>query len=453
METANLFLENTILLLAVLLFLAVLPRALRQEKKTELDRAVERFEKEELKGSSKEKPHEDKNRQQKPIALKDGSLAYPKENLPATQKVEDGGIPPFPAQEGEEDERVRIVKAGVPISHFETAEPPKKKKVKLIKQEFSIAPDKNKVHSKKTQPEQTKVNQNKTLATGENPSPSEDFPSLPIENDPETKDTWIEAEIPGLTVEPPPTEEKKVEDIPVFNAFPKETYPYDSGKAQEASKKEKQGIKVKNLVSKAEENKDPISNKQVENQTDSPDLKTEISESSPKEVEIKAPVVSHKSITKKEVNTEKTEAPPLKTEEIQAAKAETTEAPSQQNDVQSSPEIAKLKPFLLDLRYLEEEESDAGNPVSHEKLPADMVDVTIARLSALQADLENQLISIPGEQSLKSNPAKDNMRNDRMQDSLPDLEETIKELSEKKEVSLDELDSFLFTATQRKNKE
>jgi len=42
------------------------------------------------------------------------------------------------------------------------------------------------------------------------------------------------------------------------------------------------------------------------------------------------------------------------------------------------------------------------------------------------------------------------MRKDRSQSSVPDFEGTIDDPSGKKEVSLEELDSFLFTATQRK---
>ena len=119
METVNPFLENPLLIAAILLFLAILPRALRQKEKTALDKTVERFEKEELKVAAEEKSDENINLQKKPIALKDGSLAYLKGDLPASQKMEEQrGIPPFPAQE--EDKKVKIVKPGVPISHFET---------------------------------------------------------------------------------------------------------------------------------------------------------------------------------------------------------------------------------------------------------------------------------------------------------------------------------------------
>ncbi|MDH3257200.1 MAG: hypothetical protein OEM27_06250, partial [Nitrospinota bacterium] len=80
METTNLFLGNTLLLLAVLLFLAILPRALRhillQKEKTKLDKAVERFEEEELKAAAEGKSAETDTLQDKSVPPKDSSLAY-----------------------------------------------------------------------------------------------------------------------------------------------------------------------------------------------------------------------------------------------------------------------------------------------------------------------------------------------------------------------------------------
>ena len=67
--------------------------------------------------------------------------------------------------------------------------------------------------------------------------------------------------------------------------------------------------------------------------------------------------------------------------------------------------MAKPKPFLLDLKYLDREELETENPVSQEQFPADMMDEVIARLNALQVDLEKQLISIPGELILNENPS------------------------------------------------
>ena len=448
METINPILENPLLIAAILLFLAILPRALRQKEGTALDKAVERFEKEELKAAAEGKSDEDINRQKKPIALKDGSLAYLKENLPVSQKMEEPrGIPPFPVQE--EDKKVKIVKPGVPISHFETAPPPKKK-VKLIRQEFSIAPDKNKVSSKKVSSDPTKDKAIKALTNDQIPTESEDFPAPPSDNE-KSKDSWIEAEIPGLTIEPPA--EDKPENIPVFNAFPKEKYQSEAETSQKSPPKEKQALEVKNIAPKTEEKKDPKPEKQAIIKTDAPELEMENSESKPKEVEIKASVVSHRNIDIKEAETQKEEAPPSKAGETEITKAEVTAVPPQRDDIKTSPEMPKLKPFLLDLRYLEQEELETENPISYEELPADMVDVTIARLNALQVDLENQLVSILGKTISRKILVADTMRKDRAQDSLSDLEETINKSSGTKEVSLEELDSFLFTATQRKKRE
>jgi hypothetical protein len=450
METINPILENPLLIAAILLFLAILPRALRQREKTALDKAVERFEKEELKTAAEGKSDEDIKRQKKPIALEDGSLAYLKGNLSASQKMEEqGGIPPFPAQE--EDKKVKIVKPGVPISHYETADPPLKKKVKLIRQEFSIAPDKNKVSSKKVSSDPIKDKASKPPTNDQKSTWSGDSAVPPISDNEESKGNWIEAEIPGLTIEPPA--EEKSETIPVFDAFPKEKYQTEAEKSQKSPPKEKQAPEVKNIAPKTEEKKDPKPEKQVIIRTDSPELEMENSESKPKEVEIKASVVSHKNIAIKEAETQKAEAPPSRTGETEKTKAEVTVVPHQRDDIKTSPEMAKLKPFLLDLRYLDQEELETGNPISCEELPADRVDVTIARLNALQADLENQLVSIPGKAISREALVDDNMRKDRTQDSLPDLGEAINKSSGTKEVSLEKLDSFLFTATQRKNRE
>ena len=415
METTNPILENPLLIAAILLFLSILPLALRQKKKTTLDKAVERFEKEELKAAAEGKPDEDKNRQKKPIALRDGSLAYPKKNQPTSQKTKElTGIPPFPT---EEDEKVKIVKPGVPISHFETEDPPVRKKVKLIKQEFSIAPDPNKVSPKKDSSAPQNDKKSGSLTDDQKSNSIENSPVPPhISDNEESKDSWIEAEIPGLTLESPV--EEKTEDIPVFNAFPKEEY---QSEAKKSHSEEKQGLDVKNLASKTEEEKDLEPEKQVLFETDSTELEMEISESESKEVEIKGSVPSHKSIAKKE--TEPADAPLPK-----AGETEKTE-----------PEMAKLKPFLLDLRYLDQEESEAHNSVSQEKLSPEMADATISRLNALQVDLESQFDK--------------SMRKDRIQDPIPSLEGNNNGLSDKKEVSLEKLDSFLFTATQRNNKE
>lgn len=428
MDTANPILGNPLLLIAILLFLAILPRALRQKEKTELDKAVERFEKEESKTALSAKPDEDKNKQKKPIALKDGSLAYPKGNQSSSQQTEGygGRIPPFPAREEDHEERVKIVKPGVPISHYETAEPPTRKKVKLIKQEFSIAPDENRKSSKKTRPAPTNDLQEKTLPAMPEISQSDNSPVPPFGDSPESKDSWIEAEIPGLTIEMPIPEE--TEDIPVFNAFPKEKYRTEAEEPSESPKNEKQGENVKNMVPDTEEEEDSKLEEQAVIEMDSPEVEIENSESGSKEVEIKAPVASHKSIAIKE--------------------AETREAKAA-----SSPELEKVKPFLLELRYLDPEDSEKGEPARHGGLPGHKVDSVIARLNALQVDLENQLTSIAGKRTFKEIRVKDTLRKDRIEDSTPDLEGMVNDSSNKKEVSVEELDSFLFTATQRKSKE
>jgi hypothetical protein len=431
METTNPILGNPLLIAAILLFLAILPRALRQRKKTALDKAIERFEKEE--SQAEESPDKNLDTQKKPIALKDGSLVYLKNDLSSSQKIwKPGGIPPFPIRE---DEKVKIVKPGVPISHLETAEPPAKKKVKLIKQEFSIAPDPNKVNPQKDLSAPRKDKENKSLSEDKKPSFSEDFPAPPpVSDNVESKDSWIEAEIPGLTIEPPV--EEKNEDIPIFNASPKEEYKSEDASPPVSASKEKQGMGVKKLAPKTEEKKDVDPEKQVAIEADSADLEMEISDSELKEVEIKSSVLSHKSIAKKEADIEES---PSEIGEAEKSVIALASAPSERNDLKTSPDVTKPKPFLLDVRYLAPEESETENSVSVDKHTAEMADATIARLNALRIGLESQFDKF--------------VRKDRNQNSLPDFKESSNGLSDKKEVSLEELDSFLFTATQRKNEE
>ena len=335
----------------------------------------------------------------------------------------------------------------MPISHYETADPPPRKKAKLIKRDFSIAPDENRKPSKKTISAQKKEEQSKTPANDPKTTWNEELPAHPINDDLDSNNNWIEAEIPGLTTEPT-APEKPEEDVPVYKASPKKEYQSDLEKPQESPEQEKPGMKVKNLTPETEEKENSKSKKQAASKSDSPELEIKTSESKPKSVEKKDSVASHKNIDKKEAEAQKPEPSSSYTEEDDT---EIAEVPSQQNDEgQDSPERVKVKPFLLDVRYLEQEESDDD---SSGKLSADQVDAAIARLNALQVDLENQLVSIPGELIAKKKPANENMRKDRIQGSLPDLEGTVNESHDPKEVSLEELDSFLFTATQRKNKE
>ena len=441
MDSISPILENPLLLAAILLFLAILPLALRQKKKSALDRAVERFEKEEQKAAAKGLPAENANKTQdtnkpdKPIALKDGSLVYRKNDQTDAPNTTDefGGIPPFPEKEGE---NVKIVKPGVPISHFETAEPPPKKKVKLIKQEFSIAPDPSKRSSKKATLEASKAKPDPSPTDTQEPASSEDFSMPPINEMEETKDTWIEAEIPGLGFGPATDENS--EDIPVFNAFPKKEYQPEKEEPEESLEEEKQAPEVKNIAPETEEKRDSKPEKTAPIEPPSPELEMESLESEPKEVEINAPVVSHKNITLKEDDTPETE-------DTEENKVEPKAIPLLEEEEEVSSETEKLKPFLLDIRYLDSDE---------EVLPSDRVDITIARLNALQADLENQFLSTPViEQTTEEKPANENIRKDRTQNPLPEVEGMPQQSLEKKEVSLEELDSFLFTATQRKKKE
>lgn len=448
MESVNPILGNPLLLAAILLFLAILPRALRQKEKTALDRMVERFEEEELKNTAEEKSDESDPEHEQTAHPKDPSLAYLLEDLPTSpEMLDDGSIPPFPVQEEgpeEKDRPVKIVKEGVPISHneAENASAVPKKKVKLIKQEISITPDRNKAPSKKALPEPLKTkpvpHEQKSKAD------SHGSPLSGHENE-EADGNWVEAEIPGLIMDNLPAT-KESENIPTFKASPKAKHYLETEKSKKSPKREKQGLKVKNIAPKSEEIKDSKSKKHVKAKTDSPELNIEISESKSKPVEIKAPIVSHKDIAKKGAGKKKANAPSAEAGKTQKTEPEVKAIPPQREDTKTSHEKVRPKPFLLDVKYLYQEELETADPVAREKLPGDMMDVVIARLNALQVDLENQLISVSGERTPNETPIHGNMRKDRTQN----LEATISEPSDKKEVSLDELDSFLFTGTQRK---
>ena len=483
MDAANPILGNPLLLMAILLFLAILPRALRQKEKTALDRMVERFEEEELKTTTEEEPEENDSEQEQTAHPKDPSLAYLMEDIPTSPEMqEDRSIPPFPVREKEpeeKDELVKIVKEGIPISHNEETDfsLAPKKKVKLIKQESPIPLGESKESQTKASTESLK---SKSPAQGQKSKQAGSPVSEP--EDEESDNNWVEAEIPGLIMNPPPEAERS-ESIPTFKASPKAKHHLEAEKPQKSPPKEKQGLKTKNLVSiprgikdpepkiqvpiktdsptkvkyqasKSEEIKDPKPKKQAPIKTKAPELKIEISEPKPKTVEIKASMASHKNITQKAAGQEKAKAPSAKAGKNQkAVPAKVAKVPPQREDIKTSPEKAKPKPFLLDLKYLEQEELETGDPIVDEHLSADMMDVVIARLNALQNDLENQLVSIPGELTASENLINGNMRKDRVQDSLSVSEETVNEPSNKKEVSLEELDSFLFTRTQRKNRE
>jgi hypothetical protein len=416
MESANPILGNPILLLAIVLFLAILPRALRQREKTSLDRTVERFEKEELLAATVEELNKDNPQQENLDSPKNRSLGYPTTEI--TQG--EGGIPHFPEQT--EEVPVKIIKEGIPISHNEAKalSSTPKKKVKLIKQETSIAPEIHKDSENKPSVSDSTINE-------------------------ENEGNWVEAEIPGLIMEPL-LENEEIKDIPTFKAAPKAEYQSEPENSPKPPQKEKPGITVKNITPKSEEEEDSKSRKQVSTKKDSSEIKLEILESKPKVVEIKAPIVSHKNIAKKGARRKKAKVGSAKVEKNQEIEPTVAEVLSQQEDMTSSSEVVKAKPFLLDLKYMIRDELETADSVSHENFHSDMVDAVIDRLNSLQTNLENQLVA-------GHNPVNGNMRKNRVQDSLPSSEGATHDPSSKKEVSLNELDSFLFTATQRKSRE
>jgi hypothetical protein len=435
METANPILGNPLLLVAILLFLAILPRALRQKRKTTLDKMVERFEKKELQTDDEEEHDKNDPEYEQTARPKDKSLAYLIDEIPTSQTQENETIPPFPVEEEPE----KIIKEGIPIPHNEAedTQPAPKRKVKLIKQEISTTPGENQVSPKKTPSESLKEKKSATPTEEQRPTREEDFKaSLLSELEAkESENNWIESEIPGLIMEPIPTEVVS-ESIPTFKAFPKAKYQTETESPSQPSQKEKEGPKVKNIAPKSEGKKDSNPKKQVKIKSEPPALEVEISESTTKPVEKKASVVSHKSIAKKKRKRAKT--PASNTGELHREEKET------------SSEKVKPKPFLLDLKYLDREESEA---IDKGKLPADMVDVVVARLNALQVDLENQFTSVSEELTPGDSQVNGSMWKSLIQGSFPALEEVNDESPDRKEVSLEKLDSFLFTTTQRKNRE
>ncbi len=407
---------------------------------------VERFEQEELKTAAEGESDENDPAHEQTAHPKDPSLAYLMEDLPTSPEMQgDGSTPPFLTQE-EDEKKVKTVKEGVPISHndAEDLSPAPKKKVKLVKQEISIAPDKNKAFSKKTLSEPLK---SKTRTQEQRSKTDSQGP--PLSENEESNGNWVEAEIPGLIMDTPPAAERS-ESIPTFKASPKANHQSKAEKPQKSPQNEKQSLKVKNIAPKSEKIEDSKPKKHVKAKADSTELKIEISESKPKPVEIKTPIVSHKDIAKKGAGQKKAKAPAAKAGKAQKTKPKVTAVPSQREDIKTSPEKVKPKPFLLDLKYLDQEELETVDPVVHEKLPGDMMDVVIARLNALQVDLENQLVPIPEELVPEESLINGNMRKEQIQDSLPTLERTSSEPTVTREVSLEELDSFLFTDTQRK---
>ena len=419
METVDPILGNPLFVAALLLFLIILPLALRQKKKTRLDKIIARMEAEELKETAQKEAekeeageHKDtpKNEpEQSPVLAEEPSPPSPQE------------IPPAPKK------KKKVIKESIPISHNEESA------------------DRHKADAK-----------SRASARDKKSSWDEDFSTSSNE---ESGSNWVEAEIPGLIIEPfpaakdsdtepearkPDPAKKKRPDKPK----PKEllTFKAASKSAQNFGEDEFEDFpSEKNLPSKV---KDPAPKAVAKKETRLPKPEN-IPELKPKDVEIKAIVVSHKDIAEKEDGEDKAPIPsaggpgtsgieePLEIEAI----------PPESEDRKSPPERRKPKPFFLDLQYLVEDEMKAG-PESSNKLSPGMADRIVARLNDLQSHLENQLVSQPG----KSAPAR-GMRPSRIQDAAPVVAGTTEILSEKKEVSLEELDGFLFTAHRKKGGE
>jgi len=433
-QASNPILGNPLLLVAILLFLAILPRALRhilsQKDKTALDKMVEQFEDDELEASAKEESYENDTSQEKPASPpKDSSLAYLMENTPTSEETP-----------------TKVVKEGIPISHNRETDfsLTSKRKIKLIQQGAPIPLGESKEALIKASAESLK---NKKVVQGQKPKPT----GLPV-SEPENEEpdnNWVEAEIPGLIMDNTPAPEKP-ESIPTFKASPKVKHPTEVKTSSISPQKEKPRPKVKNIASKSEEKKDTKPKKYLKTKMDSLDLEMEISESKPKTVEIKDAIASHKDRDQKATGQKKAMRTSVKIEKSQKTEPEVTAIAPQREDMETSPEKIKPKPFLLDLKYLEQEALETAEPVTGEELHDDMMDAVLSRLNELQVDLENQLVSIPDELTAIESSINENMRKDRTQSSVPDLEGPINDPSDKKEVSLEELDSFLFTATQRR---
>jgi hypothetical protein len=424
MENVNSILENPLLLVAIFLLLVFLPLAFREKKKTKLDRAIERFEKEKLRTAT-----EGKTDKSDIPRKKNNHSTFPK-------KLKKGNIHPFPAHEVEE-------RAPIPKNDAADSSEAPRNKAKLVKQKLSIAPGENKVTLKNASPDPQNEKKSAPQAKDQKPKSEEYLHTPPLDDNAneESEGNWIEAEIPGLIMESPPPS-KSSGNVPTFK---KETPLAEIEQTQKATKKEKQDIKVKNIAPESEEKKDSKPIKQARLATGSPNLGAEISESKPKAVEIKAPLVSHKSITKKKTVQKKAGKSSSKSGKIQKTEAVVTAVPHQRKDAKNSPDKVRPKPFLLRVKYLDKGEPETASPVAHEILSGDMANAVIDRLNALQNDLENQLGFFPGK-----NLTGGETRRDQTQDLFSSLKETTVKSSDKKGVSLNELDSFLFTATQRK---
>ncbi len=480
MENANPILDNPLFIAAVLLFLVILPLALRQKKKSTLDRVLDQYEKEEAKAAAKEAAEKGPEHEpSSPPEINPAPEIKDEGEIPAVGKKEvpdQGGIPAFPETKGGTspsledrggipfpDGKIKVVKEGVPISHSEvTGSPPApRKKKKFTSEAVPISHNEEVVPLKETTPSAPKKKDSPDKQKEK--KWVEDFYASPKKDsdDQESSNNWIEADIPGLIIEPlpekkvsskeKPVKKKSAQDIPTFNAPSQEKEKSKAEKKAEKLKKsssEEKGVaKVKNLDARTVEKKAAKTEKPDKIDAETPKLEIKILDSGPKAVEKEAKVVSHKDISEK--GEEKAQSPSTKEEAIKEIAAEISGVPPQREELRSSPEKVKPKPFFLDLKYLIEEELESAGPGASKKLSPEMVDRIVARLSEFQVTLESQLTSlIPKAAPDRSHG---NMRTERVQGSPPGMEDTFEKLSDKKEVSLEELDSFLFTAKQRKN--
>jgi hypothetical protein len=414
METTGPILGNPLFVAALLLFLIILPLALRQKKKTRLDKIIARMEAEELKETTQKEAEEEAAGEHKarPKNEPEQSRVLAEEPSPPPSPQE---IPPAPKKKN------KVIIESVPISHNEES-------AGLLKADAK----------------------SRASSRDKKSSWDEDFS---ISSNEESGSNWVEAEIPGLIMEPFPAEPEakkpdpakkkrpdkpKPKEILTFKAASKSAHNFGEDEFEDFPSKENLPSKVKDSAPKAVEKKETRHPK-PEN----------IPELEPKDVEIKAIVVSHKDIAEKEDGEDQAPAPsaggpstsgieePLKIEAI----------PPESEDRKSPPERRKPKPFFLGLQYLVKDEMKAG-PESSNKLSPGMADRIVARLNDLQSHLEHQLVSQPG----KSAPVR-GMRPSRIQDAAPVVAGTTEILSEKKEVSLEELDGFLFTAHRKKGRE
>ncbi|MDH5763421.1 MAG: hypothetical protein OEZ51_10590 [Nitrospinota bacterium] len=491
METVGPILGNPLLIAAIILFLALLPRALRQGNKTTLEKAVERFEKEELQDT----PIEDEDENERNMEARGEISAHSiKDPIFKSSPDQNKDIKaPAPVSE----KKVKIVKEGIPISHNDEAEPSPipQKKAKVIKEGFSISHNEEKVSPAEDSPPPHTHQKNRSSKAKES-SWDEDFKGRHDQNiaEEESSSNWVEAEIPGLIMDPIPEEttskgpsvQKKSKDMLVFKASPKTKLKQASKKNLQKPKKpppptstaiptppkpdsrfgvdefedfpseENLSPKVKDSTTKTVEKKSSKPKEPAITGWKADQGNRKISGPELKPVEIKPIVVSHKDIAKNKDERERSKSPHSRAELPKKTEPEIKlEVISQQNDSRG-PEVqpAKPKPFFLDLKYLIEEELESETSEFPSKLSPEMVNRIVTKLNELQVDLENQFAMRTKSSGNEGEFLDVKMRKNRLDQNLPAVEPVSNDFSGKKEVSLEELDSFLFTTTQRvKNRE